>query len=221
MSSRRRRLCRGHKNISEIFATSRRRSPPATDVSGDRDILSLDDRGPERLDICNAAVAKSKCALELTILQACYLAYIFWCLRPSIKDCGVKTSKYLHTLQQRYKWKDLAESPQVGDLILIKQDSVLPLQWQRGRILKLYPGRDDVVRVVDMRKPTSVLHRTVTSLALIPIRQKTADICGPGDIRETSNRLDCRRIVVPLDDFGLCTWTLEVQFWQNPREPAN
>ncbi|GBP36022.1 hypothetical protein EVAR_29151_1 [Eumeta japonica] len=64
------------------------------------------------------------------------------------------------------------ESPQVRNLVLIKQDNVPPLQWlqwKRERILKLYPERDDV-RVVDMRTPTSVLHRAVISLARLPIQ---------------------------------------------------
>ncbi|GBP04121.1 hypothetical protein EVAR_68154_1 [Eumeta japonica] len=52
------------------------------------------------------------------------------------------------------------------------QDNVPPLQWQHGAILNLYPGRDDVVRVIDVRTPTSILHRAVTSLARLPIRRE-------------------------------------------------
>ncbi|GBP43934.1 hypothetical protein EVAR_41791_1 [Eumeta japonica] len=79
-------------------------------------------------------------------------------------------SEYLYTLQQRYKWTDLAESHEVGDIVLINQDSVSPLQWQRGRISKLYPGWDDSVRIVDVRTPTSVLHQAVTNFARLPVQ---------------------------------------------------
>ncbi|GBP81998.1 hypothetical protein EVAR_62875_1 [Eumeta japonica] len=87
-------------------------------------------------------------------------------------------SEYLHTFQQRYKWADLAESPQVGDLVLIERDYVSPLQCQRGWISKLYPGRVDIVQVVDVRTPTSVLHRAGTSLTRLPIQQNTTDRRG-------------------------------------------
>ncbi|GBP77663.1 hypothetical protein EVAR_57048_1 [Eumeta japonica] len=40
---------------------------------------------------------------------------------------------------------DLAEYSQVGDLVLIKKDNISSLQWQRGRILRLYPEWDDTI----------------------------------------------------------------------------
>ncbi|GBP39655.1 hypothetical protein EVAR_25479_1 [Eumeta japonica] len=76
--------------------------------------------------------------------------------------------EYLHTLQQRYKWRDLAESSEIGDLVLIKQDNVPTLQWQRGRISKLHLRRDNM-RVVHLQASTSVLHRVDTSLARLSI----------------------------------------------------
>ena len=59
-------------------------------------------------------------------------------------------TEYLHTLQQRSKWTSRSEPPAVGDLILLKEDNLPPLKWKRGRISALRPGKDGIVRVIEI-----------------------------------------------------------------------
>lgn len=78
-------------------------------------------------------------------------------------------TQYLSTLQSRQKWTDPCKPPSIGELVLMKEDNLSPLEWRRGRILKTYPGDDNIVRVVDVRTSTGVLTRSLSKLVRLPI----------------------------------------------------
>ncbi|XP_063362754.1 uncharacterized protein LOC134651579 [Cydia amplana] len=78
-------------------------------------------------------------------------------------------NEYLHTLQLRHKWTDSTDSVKIGDLVLIKEDNYPPLQWRRGRITKLLPGNDNVIRIVELRTQKGTLMRPVAKLARLPL----------------------------------------------------
>lgn len=78
--------------------------------------------------------------------------------------------EYLHTLQQRVKWTDETVPPKEGDLVLLKEENVPPLHWRRGRIVRLYPGTDGVVRLADVRVAQgTILKRAIAKLSRLPI----------------------------------------------------
>ncbi|KAG7295038.1 hypothetical protein JYU34_022507 [Plutella xylostella] len=78
-------------------------------------------------------------------------------------------TEYLHTLQQRYKWTSVTEPPKLDDLVLIKEDNLAPLHWKRGRIVKLLPGKDGIVRVAEVKTQNGVLLRPISKLCRLPI----------------------------------------------------
>ena len=71
---------------------------------------------------------------------------------------------YLHSLQQRRKWFTPNSQPTLGQLVLICESSN-PLHWRRGRIIKLYPGSDDLTRVVLLKTQTGTITRPLAKLA--------------------------------------------------------
>ncbi|CAB3236889.1 unnamed protein product [Arctia plantaginis] len=79
------------------------------------------------------------------------------------------TNSYLHTLQTRSKWLSPSSAPRVGELVLIKEDNLPPLQWRLGRIIRTIPGKDGVVRVVDLDTATGHLRRPVFKIARLPL----------------------------------------------------
>ncbi|XP_004934341.2 uncharacterized protein LOC101737233 [Bombyx mori] len=79
------------------------------------------------------------------------------------------TKSYLHTLQTRSKWLSTSSPPQVGELVLIKEDNQPPLQWKLGRIIRTLPGKDVVIRVVDLDTKHGSLRRPVFKLARLPL----------------------------------------------------
>lgn len=76
--------------------------------------------------------------------------------------------EYLHTLQQRDKWNTPQQSPAVGSLVVIKNESTSPLVWSLARIVQLYPGADGTPRIAQVRTATGLLERPLTKLCPLP-----------------------------------------------------
>ncbi|XP_044757494.1 uncharacterized protein LOC123315730 [Coccinella septempunctata] len=72
--------------------------------------------------------------------------------------------EYLHTLMQRGKWQNDKPCPTVGDVVLIKDLNSNPATWPIGRIDKLFPGPDGIVRVASVRTSTGQYTRSLTKL---------------------------------------------------------
>ncbi|CAB0011196.1 unnamed protein product, partial [Nesidiocoris tenuis] len=77
--------------------------------------------------------------------------------------------EYLATLQTRPKWLQRKENVQIGDLVLLKEDSP-PLHWKTARIIDVHPGRDNIVRVATVQTGRSSFKRPVVKLVpLLPL----------------------------------------------------
>nr|CAI5842936.1 unnamed protein product [Callosobruchus analis] len=74
------------------------------------------------------------------------------------------TLEYLHTLQQRSKWLDKPDNPQIGTLVLIKNENYPPTQWPLARIIALNLGPDGVARSAQVKTTNGVLHRPLVKL---------------------------------------------------------
>jgi len=61
------------------------------------------------------------------------------------------SSEYLHTLQNRPKWLSQEVNFKIGDMVLIKDESMAPLKWKMARIIEVHPGKDEKVRVVSLK----------------------------------------------------------------------
>ena len=78
------------------------------------------------------------------------------------------SKEYLNSLQARTKWQSAKASMRVGDVVIIKPKShFFSCHWPLGRITKVFPGRDDLVRVVEVKTKGKLLKRSVTELALL------------------------------------------------------
>ena len=52
----------------------------------------------------------------------------------------------------------------VGDVIIVMSTDNPRGRWSLGRIVKVFPGKADKVRVVDVQVGTSILRRTIVKL---------------------------------------------------------
>ncbi|KAH8338724.1 hypothetical protein KR059_000422 [Drosophila kikkawai] len=68
--------------------------------------------------------------------------------------------EYLQELQMRNKWKTASQNVKEGLLVLVKEDNVPVMSWPMGRIVKTYPGKDDHVRVVDVKTASGIFKRS-------------------------------------------------------------
>ena len=76
------------------------------------------------------------------------------------------TGEYLRALRERHRLKhdDQVVLPNIGEVILIKSDKKDRGKWKLGVVEKLIPGRDGVVRAVEVRVGTSQLQRPIQHL---------------------------------------------------------
>ena len=83
---------------------------------------------------------------------------------------------YFHILQMRYKWNDTVQVSE-GQLLLLKDDNLPPLQWPFGRIEHVHSTPDGHVRVVDIRTSKGIVSsRPVNKYCFLPVNLK--DVCN-------------------------------------------
>ena len=74
------------------------------------------------------------------------------------------TQEYLPTLQTRKKWKNQEENIKPGTLVLLREEVLRRNKWPLGRILDVYPGKDNVTRVVKVKTATGEYIRPATKI---------------------------------------------------------
>ncbi|XP_038210263.1 uncharacterized protein LOC119831089 [Zerene cesonia] len=79
------------------------------------------------------------------------------------------SSEYLTHLLQRHKWTKQTPEPNVGDIVLVKEDGLPPARWLLGRIISKHPGSDNLTRVVTLRCSGSLIKRPTSKLCILPI----------------------------------------------------
>ena len=73
--------------------------------------------------------------------------------------------EYLTTLGSRSKWHEQQENVKKGDVVLIIYPDVARRNWKLGTIENVYPGKDDLVRVVDVKESDKVYRRSIGRIA--------------------------------------------------------
>lgn len=94
-------------------------------------------------------------------------------------------------LQERPKWLKSKENVKVGQLVLLREEKVPPCKWPVARVVEVYPGEDNQVRVVKLEKHKasielpipkdfnkylekletrkSILKRSISKISILPI----------------------------------------------------
>lgn len=95
----------------------------------------------------------------------------FQMTQRTMNDLWKRWSKeYIGLLRQRpAKWRNTPTVYQIGSMVLVKTDNAPPKQWPLGRIISVYPNKDNIVRVVDVRTQAGVRRRATSELCLLPI----------------------------------------------------
>ncbi|XP_074038400.1 uncharacterized protein [Leptinotarsa decemlineata] len=88
------------------------------------------------------------------------LAEIFW--SRWIKE-------YLPTLSKRAKWIKVDEPVAVGDVVVVADDHLPRNTWPLGRIMAVFPGKDNITRVVEVKTSTGVFKRPVTKICRVDV----------------------------------------------------
>ena len=82
---------------------------------------------------------------------------------------GRWSRQYLQASQERQEWNGVRRNMQVDDIVLLIEDDVTRSKWPMGRVTKVHPSDDELVRKVDVKVASSKnpLTRPVTKLVLL------------------------------------------------------
>lgn len=80
------------------------------------------------------------------------------------------SQEYLTQLQHRYKWNNQTKEPEIGDVVLVKEDDLPPARWLFGRITDKHTGSDNVTRVVTLKYKDNSIKRPVSKLIILPVK---------------------------------------------------
>ena len=85
--------------------------------------------------------------------------------------------KYLQSLMTRQKRKTRQRNFQAGDLVLLSEQHQPRREWTTGTVTETYPGKDELVRVVNIRTTSGKFKRAVHQLWLLEgVDAKTKDL---------------------------------------------
>lgn len=76
---------------------------------------------------------------------------------------------YVLELQQRSKWLTEQANIKEGQIVVVHDDNLPPQRWMLASIVRVIPGRDGRVRVVDLKTQNTVLRRAIHRVAPLPI----------------------------------------------------
>ena len=65
------------------------------------------------------------------------------------------------------KWSHPSRNLQVGDLVCVREDTLVPTKWPLARVVSGHPGEDGFVRVATLRTAKGTYKRPVTKIALL------------------------------------------------------
>ncbi|GFV21971.1 integrase catalytic domain-containing protein [Trichonephila clavipes] len=108
----------------------------------------------------------------------------WWSLIQSLKNRFWKrwSKEYLGELQARKKWRLPLSNLKLGQLVMLKDPSKIPMEWTLGRIEGIHPGSDGLVRVIRIRTSRGVFTRTAASVCPLPFEDVGPPSNGGRDV---------------------------------------
>ncbi|GIX96755.1 integrase catalytic domain-containing protein [Caerostris darwini] len=76
---------------------------------------------------------------------------------------------YLSELQQSNKWVFEKDNVNIGDLVLLVDDNLPTYKWSLGRIIDIYYGVDNKIRVLSIKIQSGIVKRTVSKCVCLPM----------------------------------------------------
>ncbi len=77
------------------------------------------------------------------------------------------SSEYVQHLHKRTKWKFPTRNLQVGDIVCVRGDGLVPTGWPLARVTAVHTGKDGLVRVTSLQTPHGHFKRPATKIVLL------------------------------------------------------
>ncbi|XP_031638866.1 uncharacterized protein LOC116350989 [Contarinia nasturtii] len=85
-------------------------------------------------------------------------------------------TEYLYSQQPRKKWHKTNENIKTGDLAVIIDDNIPPAKWILGRVIRVHPGSDGLVRMATLKTRNGELQRPIVKLCKLPVSGPPEDV---------------------------------------------
>ncbi|XP_033361819.1 uncharacterized protein LOC117240071 [Bombus vosnesenskii] len=95
--------------------------------------------------------------------------------------------EYLNELTRRSKWDKGKHNIHEGTVVILREDNVPSMQWPLGRVIKVHPGADGIIRTATVQTATSILDRGVKRLVPLPIHPDPDEAERPHGAKEVTN----------------------------------
>ena len=131
---------------------------------------SPDEDGIEILTSGHFLIGQSMCSLPDPAFSYRSLSLLkLWDLCQNlVRHFWKRWSKeYLTSLNQYSQWCHQSKNLEVGDIVLLKEDGIVPTQWPLGRNVKVHPRKDILVHVITVRTCKGIYKRPVSKMALL------------------------------------------------------
>lgn len=81
-------------------------------------------------------------------------------------------AEYIPRLLKRTKWQQKVKPIEVDDIVVLADQDGLPGSWLKGRIVKVFPGKDGQVRSADIQTQRGILTRRAGKIAVLDVSNK-------------------------------------------------
>ncbi|XP_033317809.1 uncharacterized protein LOC117215568 [Bombus bifarius] len=95
--------------------------------------------------------------------------------------------EYLNELTRRNKWDKGKHNIREGTVVILREDNVPSMQWPLGRVNKVHPGADGIIRTATAQAATSILDCGVKRLVPLPIHPDPDEAERPHGAKEVTN----------------------------------
>lgn len=118
--------------------------------------------------------------VETSVLEINENRLTHWerCKRMKQEFWRIWSNEYVTQLQKRIKWNSAKENLREGDIVLVKDEITSPLLWPLGRITRVLPGKDELVRVAEVQINGKIYKRPIMKMSKLPtadVKQKSVE----------------------------------------------
>ncbi|XP_046142171.1 uncharacterized protein LOC123988283 [Osmia bicornis bicornis] len=78
--------------------------------------------------------------------------------------------EYLNELTTRRKWTTGGHAINEGTIVLLREENTPSLHWPLGRVVKVHPGSDGIIRTATIKTAKTTLDRSVKRLVPLPVQ---------------------------------------------------
>jgi hypothetical protein len=76
-------------------------------------------------------------------------------------------AEYVSSLRRFTKWHHPTRNIQVGDIVVLQEDNMVPTKWPLAKVTQVHTGKDGLVRVVTIKTAAGTYKRPVVKVALL------------------------------------------------------